>query len=262
VSLTLDLDPDLAPIRGDGGALSHAFMNLCVNAVDAMPDHGELLLRTRNGEGGQVEVAVTDNGAGMPQKVLDRALDPFFTTKGQGKGTGLGLALVHSTVIAHRGQISIQSEPGRGTTVVLRFPSVAAPLPALIQEPVQGSAHGPLAVLLVDDDELVRSSSAALLAVLGHRVTVVASGEEALLHLQGGGQPEVVILDMNMPGLGGAGTLPLLRALRPSVPVMLATGRADQTAMDLLAADPHAHLLAKPFTLQELQACLSPKSGR
>jgi CheY-like chemotaxis protein len=106
-------------------------------------------------------------------------------------------------------------------------------------------------VLLVDDDDLVRCSVQALLEALGHGVTVAASGEEALALASF--EPDVVILDLNMPGLGGGGTLPRLRALHPEVPILLATGRTDQTALDLVEAYRHVTLLAKPFGLQELR---------
>jgi len=125
IHLKLDLAEDLRPILGDAGALSHAFMNLCVNAVDAMPGHGTLTLRTRNRELGLIEVETEDTGCGMNKEVLDRALNPFFTTKKPGKGTGLGLSMVYSTVKAHQGQMVIQSEPGQGTRIRMLFPAAA-----------------------------------------------------------------------------------------------------------------------------------------
>jgi CheY-like chemotaxis protein len=192
----------------------------------------------------------------MPKEVLDKALDPFFTTKGVGKGTGLGLSMVFSTVKAHRGQMAIQSAPGQGTRVMLRFPAcengVQDPEPALSE--TAPPTLGTLRVLLVDDDELVQSSVQALLEVLGHTaVTTAQCGEEALAKLEAGLEADLIILDMNMPGLGGAGTLPRLRTLRPTVPVLLSTGRADQVASSLASAHPGVTLLSKPFGLRELQ---------
>jgi len=255
VRLEMDLATSLRPIRGDANALAHAFMNLCVNAVDAMPENGTLALRTRDrGEDG-IEVQVEDTGCGMPKEVLERAMDPFFTTKEHGKGTGLGLSMVYSTVKAHQGQMELHSEPGRGTRVTLRFPACEAPLrpaePAAA--PLPGHPHRRLNVLVVDDDELIQSSMGELLAVKGHKTTSAFTGEEALARLEAGLQPDVVILDLNMPGLGGAGTLPRLRAMRPDVPVLLATGRPDQTALDLVEAHPGVTMLPKPFNLKELQ---------
>jgi len=263
VRLVMDLAQDLRLIHGDAGALTHAFMNLCVNAVDAMSENGTLTFRSRNLDGGWIEVQVEDTGIGMPKEVMEKALNPFFTTKEVGKGTGLGLSIVYSTVKAHQGQMELQSEPGQGTCVTMRFPACAKS-PASVE--VSGAYRtmpicGSLKVLLVDDDELIQSSMEGILSLLGHEATLVTSGEQALAVLQSGLRPDVVILDMNMPGLGGAGTLPRLRALRPKLPVLLATGRADQAALDLVAAHPFVTLLAKPFGLKELQASLSPYLG-
>ncbi|MBK8792497.1 MAG: PAS domain S-box protein [Holophaga sp.] len=254
VRLELDLQSDLHAMRGDVSALTHALMNLCVNAVDAMVEGGTLTLRTRNLDSAWIEIQVQDNGLGMPREVLNRALDPFFTTKDVGKGTGLGLSMVYSTVMAHHGDIEIQSDPGQGTCVSLRFPAILpADLPqAMDHEAAQEGARTKLRVLLVDDDELIRSSIGAVLAALGHEASTVPSGEEALERLQMGLEADVMILDMNMPGLGGAGTLAKLRTLRPSLPVLLATGRADQSAWDLAETYPKVSLLPKPFSMVEL----------
>jgi PAS domain S-box-containing protein len=258
VRLHLDLEAELRPILGEAGALAHAFMNLCVNAVDAMPENGILTLHSRNVDNGWIEVEVEDNGMGMPKEVLEKAMDPFFTTKEVGKGTGLGLSMVFSTVMAHRGQMAIESEPGQGTRVRLRFPAcdqeapAQAALPAMVEDVVL--PRGSLKVLLVDDDDLIQSSMQAIFEVLGHTaVTTALNGEEALALLEAGLEPDLVILDMNMPGLGGAGTLPRLRVLHPTVPVLLATGRVDQMALTLASAHPGVTLLSKPFGLRELQ---------
>ena len=114
IRLSTDFQEPLGQIQGDGGALSHALVNLCVNAVDAMPEGGRLTLRTRNLAGGWIQLEVEDTGVGMSLEVNQKALDPFFTTKPQGKGTGLGLSMVYSTVKAHRGQMEIRSAPGQG----------------------------------------------------------------------------------------------------------------------------------------------------
>ena len=256
VRLELDLAPGLRIIRGDGNALANAFMNLCVNAVDAMGDSGRLTLRTRNLDEAWVEVVVRDDGCGMTRALLEKALDPYFTTKEVGKGTGLGLPMVYSTVRAHRGQMEIESEPGQGTQVRMRFPAfepAAAPAdPPGAARPAQRTRT--LRVLVVDDDDLVRESTEALLQAMGHEVKAVGSGEEALQELERGYLPEAVVLDINMPGLGGAGTLPRLRELAPAVPVLVASGRVDQAALELARRFPHVSLLPKPFSLGDLQA--------
>jgi PAS domain S-box-containing protein len=254
IRLEMDLDPGLRPIRGDAGALTHAFMNLCVNSVDAMPVNGTLTFQTRNVGSDWVEVVVKDTGSGMPKEILDKAMDPFFTTKEVGKGTGLGLSMVYSTVKAHGGQMTIESEPGAGTQVRMRFPACEDGVQPM-ERPADAvpTSREPLRVLLVDDDDLIQSSMQALLEALGHTVTGATCGEEALAQLGRGFKPDLVILDMNMPGLGGGGTLPRLRQMCPKVPVLLSTGRTDQAALDLAAAHPGVTLLPKPFGLRDLQ---------
>lgn len=253
--IELDLAPDLHSIHGDASALTHAIMNLCVNAVDAMPEGGTLTIRTHNVDADQVEIVVEDTGCGMTREVLDRALDPFYTTKEVGKGTGLGLPLVFRMVKDHGGQLKIESAAGQGTRVKLLFPaSLTTELATANSAQVSIDPPPiPLHVLLIDDDELIRESVGMLVEALGHAIAFSSSGEEALKLIEDGHNPDVIILDMNMPGWGGKGTLPRLRALRADVPVLLATGRADQEALDLVAAFPFVTLLAKPFGIAELK---------
>ena len=259
VQLVTELEASPCCVKGDPASLSHALMNLCVNAVDAMPEAGTLLLRTRR-EGAKAVLEVADTGLGMPREVLEKALDPFFTTKPQGKGTGLGLPIVYGTVKAHHGRIEIQSEPGQGTTVRIELPACeGSTLPTTPSpETPPKSGHPSLNLLLVDDDELIQMAIQGLLEILGHKVTTASSGEEALAWVEAGLQPDLIILDMNMPGLGGEGTLPEIRRLLPEVPVLLATGRSNQGAEDLVASQPGVTLLAKPFTLEELRRQLDP----
>ena len=259
----MNLSPDLHPILGDASALTHAFMNLCVNAVDAMPEDGTLTLQTRNLEGPWVEVLVADTGTGMSRDVMDKALDPFFTTKEVGKGTGLGLSIVYRTVKAHQGELELLSEPGLGTQVKLRFP-VSRGTSLVAPTPVGRSSVALLAglkVLLIDDDDLIQYSLREVIEALGCQVQSAYSGEEALAALEAGAEPGLIILDLNMPGLGGAGTLPRLRALRPGLPILLSTGRVDQTALDLAAAHEGVLLLPKPFTMGELEVHLGRALG-
>ncbi|HJV88802.1 MAG TPA: MASE3 domain-containing protein [Holophagaceae bacterium] len=264
VRLEMDLDPSLRPILGDQAALHHALMNLCVNAVDAMPGGGTLTLLTRNTPGGEVLLEVRDTGQGMTREILDKALDPFFTTKPQGKGTGLGLAMVYRTIQAHGGRMELASEPGKGTRVKMGFPEWRAAPGAGVLPAAEAPAALPevLEVLLVDDDELIRESVPALLEMLGHRVTTAESGREALDHLRSGYRPDVIILDMNMPDQSGGEVLPDFRAMLPSVPILLATGRVDQVALDLVATHPHTAMLPKPFRRAELMQVLAQAVAR
>ena len=257
VRLEMDLDPDLKLVLGDPAALGHALMNLCVNAVDAMPGGGTLTLRTRNAGPTLVELEIQDSGKGMPPEVMAKAMDPFFTTKPQGKGTGLGLSIVYSTVKSHRGRLDLHSTEGVGTRITMQLPAATQePSQAPVAVPPATKAQ-PLRVLVVDDDELLQMSLCTLLESLGHAPEVVDSGEAALALLETGTAFDLVILDLNMPGLGGAGTLPLLRQLRPELPVVLATGRATQQVAELAAGTPAVSMLAKPFSLEELKEHLA-----
>ncbi len=258
VRTTLDLAENLQPILGDSNAIAHALINLCVNAVDAMPDGGSLTLRTRNISPDWVEVCVEDTGEGIPKAILDRILDPFFTTKEIGKGTGLGLSMVYSTVKAHHGQLDIQSEVGLGTSVVLRFPAreVTQNSTVLSNISMEETPSISLNVLLIDDDDLVRMAVSEQLSALGCMVTTADSGEAALTALEVGPVPDLIILDMHMPGLGGRGTLPRIRAKQPSLNVLLATGRVEQATMDLIKGDSYTTLLSKPFSLEGLRTAI------
>lgn len=259
IQIRLDLAPGEGRILGDPDALSLTLMNLCVNAIHAMPEGGCLTLGARlDVATGRTVLTVSDTGTGMSREVLDHALEPFFTTKPQGKGTGLGLSLAYSTVKAHQGELEIHSQLGRGTTVELRFPTAEAESGAASPAaPEPGPTTAALDVLLVDDDELIHTAVAAQLEALGHRPRVAVCGEDAVDLLEQGFRPAVVILDLNMPGWGGAQTLPKLRAALPEVPIFLSTGRADQRALDLAHAHPGVTILAKPFSFRELQAAFA-----
>ncbi len=258
IQVHLDLDPEAGWIQGDPDALGLMLMNLCVNAKDAMPDGGRLTLAARALPPQETLLTVADTGTGMSPEVLEHALDPFFTTKPQGQGTGLGLSQAYSTVKAHRGSLEILSRPGEGTTLKIRFPTVAAspgaPAPEAPASPRTATIHQ---VLLVDDDELVQAAVASQIEALGHTALIATSGEEAMDLVAQGHHPAIVLLDLNMPGWGGTQTLPKLRAALPGVPILLSTGRADQGAINLARAHPGVTILPKPFRLEELRAAFA-----
>jgi len=258
----VDLAEPLPEILGERSALSNVLMNLCVNACDAMPRGGRLTLSTRALAGGGVELAVEDTGEGMPPEVVARAMEPFFTTKPAGKGTGLGLSIVYGTVKAHGGSVDIQSTPGEGTRIALRFPPPVRPPdpePARRGEaPVEVRS---LRLLLVDDDELIRASLPPMIEALGHQVQVVSSGLDALRRLSAGLAADLVVLDLNMPGLDGLETLGRLRIGHPELPVVVASGFLDAEARARLAGFPRLRMLVKPFTAQDLQAALRDLAG-
>ncbi len=251
--LVQETAPDLPQVLGDPSSLANALMNLCVNAMDAMPEGGRLRLGTRTRLEGWVELQVEDSGLGMPPEVLARATEPFFTTKPQGKGTGLGLSMVYGVAKAHGGSLDIRSAPGEGTTITLRLPAVAAEAPGGAVAPEPLAPGRPLRLLLVDDDDLIRNTVPGMVLSLGHTVEGVASGLEAIQRLERGRPLDAVILDMNMPGLSGLETLARLRLLDPDLPVIISSGYLDGAVEALLQQDPHVSFLAKPYTLTDLR---------
>ncbi len=255
VQFVTDFDPGLRSVEGDAGALNHALMNICVNAVDAMPDGGTITLRTRNLPGGAVAVEIEDTGEGMAENVVQRAAEPFFTTKPPGKGTGLGLAMVYGTVQAHKGAMTISSRPGEGTLVRLSFPgSDIRPAPeakAAAPAPPRG-----LRILLVDDDELIREAAPELLGLLGHHVIIAGSGTAGLEALESDPDIDVVILDVNMPDMDGEETLARIRERWPELPVVLATGYLREDLKAAISPGSRVFSLPKPYTLEEARRAL------
>ena len=257
-----ELDPGLPPVRGDALALGGAFLQLFSNAMEAMPHGGALTVRTRRCGENEVEIDVDDTGCGMSKEILDHAMEPFFTTKAQNKGAGLGLPAVYGAVRAHQGDIEIQSAPGRGTQVQITLPIN----PAADNQPSgsDGSSDGMTAIqppsglriLLADDDDQVLTAVSAQLRRLGHSVTIAVHGREALDKLEAGLEVDLVLLDIDMPVLDGSKTLPLLRALRPQLPVIIETGKLDDRTDDIVSKHAEIRLLIKPFSLSELKGAI------
>jgi nitrogen-specific signal transduction histidine kinase/CheY-like chemotaxis protein len=259
VRVERDYQRNLPTVTGDAFALGGAFMHVILNALDAMPSGGTLTLRTRVNEAtGDVTVYIQDSGCGMAKEVLDRAMEPFFTTRPAGQGLGLGLPAVYGAIKAHRGSLDIQSEPNRGTLVTINIPLVrdmttTGKLPAIAEVAACG-----LRILLVDDDSLVQATISAQLSKLGHEVVIANQGQEALDKLQEGAEIDLVLLDLDMPVLSGRKTLPLLRKLRPALPVIIETGSMDAAVGQLAAQFADVAVLSRPFTRVELKAALVP----
>ncbi|BDU77607.1 hybrid sensor histidine kinase/response regulator [Mesoterricola sediminis] len=255
VAVVEALDADLQPVAGEPDSLANALMNLCVNALDAMPAGGTLTLSTGKGAGGGAFLAVADTGSGMRPEVLRRAMEPFFTTKPAGKGTGLGLAGVYGTMKAHGGTVDLESREGEGTRVTLRFPA-AGPREASegprAESPAADGGAG-LRVLLVDDDPIILDTLPAMLAQIGHDCAWVNGGPEALAKLDAGLVPDLVILDNNMPGMGGVETLAAIRSRHPVLPVLMATGYVEPALEVAAGEDPFVWLQEKPFTLADIR---------
>jgi CheY-like chemotaxis protein len=261
VELELGLNPGPVPVLADPTQVEMTILNLALNARDAMPNGGKLYIGTRvrqiDGDpelapGEYVELQVRDTGVGMDEDTLRRAIDPFFTTKPVGKGTGLGLAQVYGSTRQAGGTVRIESKPGEGTTVRVFFPRTEqavkrAPAGRL----VDGAPPDSIAtVLLVDDDNDLRSMLAGALANLGYEVEEAVDGSTALRRLEES-RPDVMVVDFAMPGLNGAEVAKQARTKWPGLPVVLASGYADTAAIEQ-AIGKDAKVLRKPFRIDEL----------
>jgi PAS domain S-box-containing protein len=261
-SVTVEVPDGLPPAHVDPHALELALMNLAVNARDAMPDGGTLHLAVMptsaqppgiSSGGPWLSIAVTDTGHGMDEATLKRAIEPFFSTKGPGQGTGLGLSMVHGLAAQSGGAFELRSAPGQGTCATLWLPVSARP--AVSMEPRREAApsQGSGSILLVDDEPLVLESTAAMLEELGYDVQRAGSGEAALDRLAGGEAFDVVVTDFAMPGMTGATLAQHIRDRHPGLPVILATGHAGPWP-----DAPDAPMrLAKPYNLTQLSDALT-----
>ncbi|WP_439817038.1 ATP-binding protein [Zavarzinia sp. CC-PAN008] len=245
----------LPPVHTDANQLEMAILNLVLNARDAMPDGGRVTIAANQGPG-EVTLIVSDTGQGMDDETLARAAEPFFTTKGVGQGTGLGLSMVHGLAQQSGGRLDIRSQPGQGTEVRVALPiareapSPSDPAGRIVAE---GTDLPSLRVLVVDDDPLVRVQAAAMLEDLGHAV-LLADGAEEALNLAQGNTVDLVLSDVAMPRLTGVQMAQVLRVLRPGLPIVLMTGYAEVDPAD---GPRSTARLAKPFTLAELKAALA-----
>jgi CheY-like chemotaxis protein len=185
-------------------------------------------------------------------------MEPFFTTRPAGKGLGLGLPAVYGAVKAHRGSLDIHSEPNRGTLMTISIPLVRDMTTTGKLAAIADTAPNGLRILLVDDDSLVQTAISAQLRRLGHEVIIGNHGQEALDKLQEGAEIDLVLLDLDMPVLSGRQTLPLLRKLRPTLPVIIETGSMDEAVGKLTSQFTDVAVLSRPFTLGELKAALAP----
>ena len=207
-------------------------------------------------------IEVADHGPGIPLEEQRRIFDRFvqLDSARHGRGSGLGLPIVYGAVKAHRGQLELDSAPGKGTRVVVRLPASDQVLPDAAPKASDSGlceAVG-LRVLLIDDDELIQKSVSAQLRRLGHQITIASNGHEALMKLDAGLEVDLAILDITMPILDGAATLPHLRRLRPNLGVILATGKVDDAVHALTRTFRDVTLLPKPYSLGELRNELAP----
>jgi signal transduction histidine kinase len=262
IEIRTDFAPDLGIILVDPNQLELALLNLALNARDAMPSGGGLTIAAALETlptGPHVRITVSDSGHGMDAATLKRASEPFFTTKGLGQGTGLGLSMVEGLALQSGGVMRISSRLGEGTKVELFFPrfeagALEAQKPPDAEIPTGDQSY---TILIVDDDPLVSASTAAMLDELGHRVIETGSVAEALETLRSGTRVDCVITDQAMPGTTGVVLVNTMREFWPDTPVILATGYADLPDADI-AGVPR---LSKPYRLNTLSSLLSQVCG-
>ena len=270
VRLETVLHPNLWAAMIDPTQIELVILNLAINARDAMDVGGGLAIETANvtlgpsrrpeepGEGDYVMLAVSDTGSGMTDEVLAKAFEPFFTTKEVGKGSGLGLSQVFGLARQSGGGVRIDTKVGEGTSVKVYLPRAhAAARKAAVAEKraPDGRANGAV-VLVVDDDSAVREVTSGILQDLGYRVLEAGSGGAALDAVEGGAPVDLVLLDFAMPGMNGAELARELRARRPDLPIVYATGYADAAALMEATEDEIIH---KPFAEEELGMKIAAK---
>ena len=265
-----ELAEDLPPIEADIGQIEQVLMNMYENAADAMPDGGDLILRTFSmtdhdmknkvynlKPGDYVVLSVTDMGKGMDKETMARIFDPFFTTKKIGRGTGLSLASVYSIIMAHGGYIDVESEEGQKTMFSIYLPASIKKVERDVRafdQLIKGSGT----VLLVDDEEIILDVSKDLLESIGYQVIIARSGEEAIEAYKGSKDDiDIVLLDISMPGIGGGETYNRLKEINPDIKVLLSSGFSiDGEAYQILARGCNG-FIQKPFKMNELSGKLN-----
>jgi len=251
IVLQLELTEPLPPVAADEAQLKQVVVNLALNARDAMPNGGTLRIETI-ADGERVLLRVHDTGEGMDDATRARAVEPFFTTKAPGEGTGLGLSVAYAVSRSLGGDLAITSEQGGGTTVELWLPATdEAPEPAA---PAPEPAGGVERILVVEDRGLVRNLARSVLSAAGFDVVTAAGGDEALALVESGAQPDLLLTDVVMPGMSGAELARRLRGLRPGLPVLYMSGYTDDVLKASELSAPHTSFLAKPFHNAELVA--------
>ena len=253
--LTLCTEP--AWVRGDEQLFSQVVLNLCLNGVDAMDESGVLRIETRvaqaeEGERRIVELEVVDTGKGMSTEEQERAFEPFFTTKPPGKGTGLGLSIAYGIVSKHEGEITIKSAAGQGCRVTIALPRINAPVTQLVQRERGGQQLPTASFLLVDDDQMVRDVMKEGLEVRGSKVVEARDGSEALSIYRANQESfDIVILDMVMPGMGGAQVFRRIRELNADQAVIIYSGFAQDESVKSMLATGACRFIRKPFRSED-----------
>jgi two-component system cell cycle sensor histidine kinase/response regulator CckA len=273
ITLNVEREPDLWPVHADEAQLGNAIINLVVNARDAMPSGGVVGIKTANHTvtnptalgtaimpgGDYVRIEVADTGTGMSKEIQSKIFDPFFTTKPVGQGTGLGLATVYGIVKQSGGFITVESEVGKGTRFYIYLPRrklEASDAPVVEAAPVVArDVTGQDTILLVEDEEAVRSFAARALRMRGYNVLEAGGGEEALeIVKQQGDKIDLVITDVVMPNMDGPTMVRHVKLLKPDMEVIFMSGYAEEAFRRNDQTSENIHFLPKPFGLKQLAA--------
>ncbi|GAB4381735.1 MAG: response regulator [Elainellaceae cyanobacterium] len=265
IAVHIDIPRHLWRVAGNANQLHQVLMNLCVNARDAMPKGGELILIAENlvvdedlarltldaKAGGYVVLTIADTGTGIAPEILDRIFEPFFTTKEVGKGTGLGLSTVVGIIKSHGGYVTVKSVLGEGSQFKVFLPAVnVAEAPEMTNAEVP-AGHGEM-ILIVDDDAAIREINQALLEAYHYRVLVAEDGNEAIAkYVQYQDKIHLVVVDMMMPTVDGAATIQTLQKINPQVKIIAASGLASSNQLRTANLGVNA-FLSKPYTFKEL----------
>lgn len=267
LELEIRLDPEVGQARLDQAQIERILFNLAANARDAMKDGGTLTIETRNvvlddeycrmhaqvPSGPYVMLALSDTGIGMSQETQARVFEPFFTTKGPGCGTGLGLATVYGAVRQNHGFIEVYSELGWGTTFKIYFPRVDQPADSLRSEPFAASLLGHEIVLVVEDDDRVRSLATRILMRHGYRVYSYPNGRQALAEIPSlNGPVDLIITDVVMPEMNGKAFAERASAIYPEAKVLYTSGYSENVIERHGALDPGLEFLPKPYSSEQL----------
>ena len=267
VTLTVKLAKELWAIEGDSNQLQHSFLNICLNARDAMPHGGVVTLTTQNldldlataaqhhnlAPGKYVHVAITDTGVGMDSATQARIFEPFFSTKERGKGTGLGLAMVYGIVRNHGGRIFVESALGKGSTFHIYLPATRTPVAAPQAESPLDTPFGSETILLIDDERVILDVASRILKRLGYTVLVTPDGQEGVrVFAERRHEIALVILDMVMPKLGGREVFRRLKAIDPQVRVLLSSGYSADGDTQAILNEGVLGFVQKPYVMNDL----------
>ena len=272
IRLEVDLHPQPWLFEADPGQVQQLLLNLMTNARDALPKGGGICIKTdnvtlderfarRNPEvapGEYVLIRISDTGAGMSPELQRQIFEPFFTTKDKGQGTGLGLAVAYGVIKQLRGHIFVRSAPDEGSTFDVYWPrALPGAAQVVIDTPDESAVHTPLSVLLVEDDDLVRRTTAEMLRRLGHQIIEAANGAEALTLSRSLPHPiDVLVTDVVMPWMNGRELAKHLQASRPGMGVVFVSGYTENVILQQGILKPGVVLVKKPFTSEEIEVAL------